>query len=124
LPDNYEGEKWEKEVLSDYYNKINKAQELNQKIDKAQSLIDNFEDKISAIKAKTKSEISEVKVKYQQEKEDIKDLIQANKDKIEQANNDINKLDVKLDMELKDIIHETILGMREVAEEIGLKGDL
>lgn len=29
-----------------------------------------------------------------------------------------------MDMELKDIIHETILGMREVAEEIGLKGDL
>lgn len=29
-----------------------------------------------------------------------------------------------MNMELKDIIHETILAMREVAEEIGLKGDL
>ena len=29
-----------------------------------------------------------------------------------------------LGKELKEVIEETILGMREVAEEIGLKGDL
>jgi hypothetical protein len=29
-----------------------------------------------------------------------------------------------LDMEIKDLIHETIMGMRKVAEEIGLKGNI
>jgi predicted hydrolase (HD superfamily) len=29
-----------------------------------------------------------------------------------------------LGMEIKDLIHETIIGMRVVAEEIGLKGDI
>ena len=29
-----------------------------------------------------------------------------------------------LEMDLKEVIHETIMGMRKVADEIGLKGDL
>jgi predicted hydrolase (HD superfamily) len=29
-----------------------------------------------------------------------------------------------LGMEIKDLIHETIMGMRKVAEEIGLKGNI
>ena len=36
----------------------------------------------------------------------------------------IYKSFIKRHKELNEVIEETILGMREVAEEIGLKGDL
>lgn len=97
LPDNYDGEKWKEENLKEYYDKINEAQELNQKIDKAQSLIDNFEDRIKSIKSETESEKSRVEMKYQEKKQDIKDLIQIKKDKIKDLNNGINQLDNEKD---------------------------
>ena len=121
LPNNYEGEKWENEVLGDYYDKISKAKDLNSKIDKAKAIIENFEDKIKAIKSDTNSQISDIKIKYQQEKEDIKDLVQVNKDKIGKTNNDIDKLDVSLNQELNDVdswLEKEIRKLKEQAKKL------
>jgi exonuclease SbcC len=96
LPPNYDGEKWKNEKVQEYYNKVSKARELNRKIEKAQTLKANFEDRVSAIEAEGKSKLGEVREKYQQQKEEIKELIELKENKIENKQKEIKQVEAQL----------------------------
>jgi len=103
LPPNYDGEKWKNEKVQEYYNKVSKARELNRKIEKAQTLKANFEDRVSAIEAEGKSKLGEVREKYHQQKEEIKSEINNFEDKISEEKEEIRKADKELDIKLNAV---------------------
>lgn len=103
LPPNYDGGKWKNEKVQEYYDKVSKARELNRKIEKAETLKANFEDRISAIEAEGKSKLGEVREKYQQQKEEIKEEINNFEDKISEEKEEIRKADKELDTKLNAV---------------------
>ncbi|TDO92306.1 exonuclease SbcC [Halanaerobium saccharolyticum] len=104
LPPNYDGEKWQNEKVQEYYDKVSKARDINQKIDKAESIRENFEDRIAKIKAEGQSERNDIREEYRNKKEEIKELIELKKNKIEQKKKEIVEVDnqLKTDNELVD----------------------
>ena len=101
LPVDYDGEVWREKKVQDYYSKVSEAQKINNLIDTAKSLQENFENKIVAIKSNADSDKSRVQMKYKDQRQDIKDIIDLSKNKIEKANNALNEADTDLNVNLE-----------------------
>ena len=85
FPENYNGEEWRDKSIQEYYNKISEAQNINNLIDRAKSLQDGFETKISAINADAASQKSKIDLKYNEQEQDLKDIISLSEKKIQEA---------------------------------------
>lgn len=104
LPKNYDGEKWKDKNVQEYYDKVSKARDLKEQLEKAQSLKENFQDRIDKIEAEAENDKTRVKEKYQQKKQDIKDLIELKQQKIERKEKEIKQVDetLKTDNDMVD----------------------
>lgn len=95
LPENYSGDEWRNKKVQEYYKKVSDAQEINKWITEAKKLQENFQNKVTAIKANGESEKSRVQIKYKDQRQDIKDIIDLSNSKIEKANEIINNTAVE-----------------------------
>ncbi|SDO86886.1 AAA family ATPase [Clostridium gasigenes] len=93
LPAEYDGEEWRSKNIQEYYKKVSEAQEINKWIVNAKSIQENFDSKISAIKANCDATKAKITLKYKSENEDIKDIIELSKSKIERSKEFLNRSD-------------------------------
>lgn len=121
LPPNYDGEKWQNEQVQEYYDKVSKARDINQKIDKAESIRENFEDRIAKIKAEGQSKKEEVKEEYRNKKEEINSEINTFKGQIEDQKEGIELTDKELQSELNGIDEQLEKEIAELKERAAKK---
>lgn len=112
LPPNYDGEKWRSEKLSDYYNKVAQAEEVNRKIELAKSLIDGLESRISAIKAEAETDKQTKKNIFDRQRSENREFVQFLNQKVEKAEGDIEGIGQRLIS-----LHETIDQQFDLAVE-------
>lgn len=103
LPPNYDGEEWRVKNVQEYYNKVSEAQKINQFIEQAKALKENFEDRAKAIEADAESQKSRIADRFREQRADIQDIIDLSKNKIDKANEILDKHDEKVDAELEKI---------------------
>ncbi|MDU1255858.1 MAG: hypothetical protein E6971_01610 [Clostridium perfringens] len=106
LPAGYDGDKWRDKKLQEYYAKVTEAQKINYWIEEAKTLKENFESKVSSIKAQAEGEKSKVKLKYAEQKQDIKDIIELSKGRIEKSNVLISNANERVEFELSKLDNE------------------
>lgn len=138
LPKDYDAEQWRNVVLSELYNKVTKAQTVNENIQKSDDYIQSVDDKKTAIDSKYDLKIKEeeefsmfrldkVKKEKELEKDNIRTDIQSLKDKIE----DYKKLIVQAENDIKikesniENINESVIPLIEskIESEKSLKVD-
>ncbi|MDV3426688.1 MAG: AAA family ATPase [Bacillota bacterium] len=117
LPAGYDGETWRNKKLQEYYNKVSEAQKVNHWINEANTLKNNYEDKIKSLNTAAEGEKSKVNLKFNDQRQDIKDIIELSKAKIEKAKDFINNSDHELDVKMKELINENTSQNNVIDEE-------
>lgn len=119
LPANYDGEVWRVKSLQEYYDKVSKAQQINNWIDEATALKANVQDRLDAIESDKQNQIGKITLKYRDLESEIKELIEFSKSKITAAQNVIENAD-----RVRQIEHTKINEARRLEiEAINLKYD-
>lgn len=101
LPAEYDGELWRNKKVQEYYSKVTEAQKINNWINEAKKLQENFDEKVNSIKANGENDKSRVAFKFRSLREDIKDIIDLSKSKIEKAKSIIEGLDTTFETGLR-----------------------
>ncbi|MTI49442.1 MAG: hypothetical protein FH761_16540 [Firmicutes bacterium] len=120
LPDKYDGEYWEKVNLSDLYDKLNKAIDHNNQLEKRKERLESISDSIDSIKLKYKELIDKEEKSKDQEIKSLENIIQMDKDEIKDLNNELNNIDDKTEVELKDVdywLEKEIQKLKEQAQD-------
>jgi len=121
LPADYDGEVWREKKIQEYYNKVSEAQKINSLIDTAKALQENFEDKISKIKANAENDKSRVQMKYKDQRQDVKDVIDLSRQRIDKAKEKINGLEPMLNLGIKSIDDDEIKAVNDLEKELQAK---
>ena len=121
LPADYDGEIWRNKKIQEYYNKVSEAQKINSLIDTAKALQENFEDKISKIKANAENDKSRVQMKYKDRRQDVKDVIDLFRQRIDKAKEKINGLEPMLNLGIKSIDDDEIKAVNDLEKELQAK---
>lgn len=121
LPTGYDGEIWRDKKVQEYYNKVSEAQKINSLIDTAKALQENFEDKISKIKANAENDKSRVQMKYKDRRQDVKDVIDLSRQRIDKAKEKINGLEPMLNLGIKSIDDDEIKAVNDLEKELQAK---
>lgn len=108
LPAGYDGDTWRNKKLQEYYKKVTEAQKINHWIDEANTLKNNYEEKINSLKAAAEGEKSKVNLKFNDERQDIKDIIDLSKAKIEKAKDSINNADHELEVKIQELTNDNV----------------
>ena len=119
LPANYDGEEWKAVKVQDYYAKVSEAQKINQLIESAKALEENFGDWVTATEAKAESRKAEIKAKYKGKHQDIKDLIGLSRSKIEKGEDNLKSIDSSAEGSLQAVdiwLEREIRKLKEQAE--------
>lgn len=121
LPADYDGEEWRMKKIQEYYNKVSEAQKINQLIQQAKALQENFESKVAAINANAENDKSRVQMKFKDQRQDIKDIIDLSNSKIEKANTELSNADTELEKAIKE--HEILyqLTLNELEKEFEMR---
>jgi chromosome segregation ATPase len=124
LPPNYDGEEWRAKNIQEYYSKVSEAQKINQFIEQAKALKENFEDRVKAIEADAESQKSRVTDRFREQRADIKDIIDLSKDKINKSKETVKAATKLLEEEKKQIdintqieIEKAIQAIKQAAED-------
>lgn len=96
IPANYEAEKWESYDLGTVYRKIEKAKEINSRIERAKLFKDSYENKVRGIRAEMELQISAEKDRIARERESLTSSIERMKAEIAAAQDKLLGLDAKL----------------------------
>lgn len=96
LPPNYDGEKWRKEKVQEYYTKVAEAEENNRNLTAAKSLIENLESKIAQINAEAETDKQSKKSHFERKRADIREFKQFIAQKIEKNENEVAQVDGKI----------------------------
>lgn len=108
LPAGYDGEVWRNKKLQEYYQKVSEVQKVNHWIDEANTLKNNFEEKIKSLKTAADGEKSKVNLKFNDQRQDIKDIIELSKSKIEKSREFISNSDRELELKIKELTNENV----------------
>lgn len=92
IPANFQAEKWENYDLSDTYQKITKAQELNSRIERAKIFKDSYDNKIRGYKAEMEIAVSNSKQQISAERENLLSEIERKKAEIKACEDKLESL--------------------------------
>lgn len=93
LPAEYCGDTWKDKKVQDYYNKVAEVQKINEWINSAKSLQNNYKRELVAINANADSEKTRIEMRFKDQGQDIKDIIELSKNKIEKSENFLSNID-------------------------------
>lgn len=119
LPANYNGEEWKSLNIQDYYAKVTEAQKINQIIEQAKALKENFEDRVNAISTGASDSKSTIEVSYERKRQEIDDLITLAKHRIGKIEDQIGKIKSDMESSLTDVdrwLEKEIQKLKEQAE--------
>ncbi len=109
LPQNYDGEHWRQQKVSEYYAKVAQSEEINKKIATARNLIEGLESRIATIKAESEADKQSKKAAFERQRADIREFRQFIEQKIEKNEEIINRIGERLDSAIKNISQELSL---------------
>lgn len=96
IPAGYDAEKWEKYDLGGTYRRIEKARELNSRIERAKIFKDSYDNKVRGYEAEKEIQISSEKEKIASERDNLTSTIERLKAEIKSAEEKLLTLDDKL----------------------------
>lgn len=96
IPSNYEAEKWENYDLGDTYKRIEKAKEINSRIERAKIFKDSYDNKVRGYEAEKEIQVSSEREKIATEREELSSSIERMKAEIKAAEDKLTTLDGKL----------------------------
>lgn len=108
LPAEYNGDEWKDKNVQAYYAKVKDVHDINNMISKAKSLQENFNSRVSEIKANAESEKAKITLRIKSEKEDINDIVILTNSKIEKSNNIINNSAHELEVKMKELTNNNV----------------
>lgn len=115
LPTDYKVDEWRNVSLTDKYEEIRNANEINADILKNEAILSGAEARIEALRDKCRLEISEAKQESALKKQEIADKIAELKKQIELLEKDLQHMDGTLDAKTDEITAK----YKEQADEIG-----
>lgn len=101
IPSNYDADKWENYDLGETYAKIEKAKEINSRIERAKIFKDSYDNKIRGYEAEKEITISSEKDRIATERESLTSSIERMKAEIKAAEDSLKSLDGKLEDKVK-----------------------
>lgn len=96
IPEHYDAEKWESYDLGSVYKRIEKAKEINSRIERARLFKDSYDNKIRGFEAEKELFLSAEKDRIAKERESLTTSIERMKAEIESAKKELSGLDSKL----------------------------
>lgn len=120
LPAEYNGEEWKDKNVQEYYTKVKEAQDVNKWISEAKALQENFNSKVTSIKANAESEKARITLKYKGEREDINDIITLSNSKIERAKGLIINADHELEIKMKELKNDNVETLNKSTEQYNI----
>ena len=145
IPSNYDADKWENYDLGETYAKIEKAKEINSRIERAKIFKDSYDNKIRGYEAEKEITISSEKDRIATERESLTSSIERMKAEIKAAEDSLKSLDgkledkvklaeseyrekiAKLDSEIKtadEYINKEIVDISKEEEEVRIAGEM
>lgn len=145
IPSNYDADKWENYDLGKTYAKIEKAKEINSRIERAKIFKDSYDNKIRGYEAEKEITISSEKDRIATERESLTSSIERMKAEIKAAEDSLKSLDgkledkvklaeseyrekiAKLDSEIKtadEYINKEIVDISKEEEEVRIAGEM
>lgn len=117
MPQNYELNKWEKYSLADKVKELETKRTENNKIEKAQSVVKNFENTLRGIEAEKSIKIEAEKSAINSEKTSLLRTIERLEAELKAANEKLGTLDSKLQDKINVIEAETKASKAEFSQE-------
>lgn len=96
IPQGFQAEKWENYNLSEAYQQITKAKEINSRIERAKIFKDSYDNKIRGFQADMEIAISSLKQQIANERENLTAEIERKKAEIKSAEDKLNSLNDKI----------------------------
>ena len=96
IPQGFQAEKWENYNLSEAYQQITKAKEINNRIERAKIFKDSYDNKIRGFQADMEIEVSSLKQQIANERENLTAEIERKKAEIKSAEDKLNSLNDKI----------------------------
>lgn len=117
LPANYDGDKWAGENVQSYYAKVSEAQRINQGIQSAKALKENFEDRVKAIEGQAEVEKSEVSARYRSEREATGESVELARTRIKEAQAEKVELRLEMETELRNVDTNLAARIQELKDQ-------